>query len=311
MGLGMGRVERAAESMAQAMVQPGRACPQRGSGQAGAVQGPGARVHVAGFGNDERQILRQGADALQRHYSTEGIGVFRGRIGNGLGHGIHAAGGSECRRERQGQFRVIDAQRRDNDTIAPGGFTVVPGHRPQVGHLRTGVTGGQHDIGQVQVESQGLAKAGGGTAADGNGTVCVKPFYFRCCLVECFAGHVHQGPVEQSRRLVAQQADYLLSGIRLVRRRQHQGAGVAQFRQFFRQAFTGAGGENDVPRKRRIVKIHLLFYSIVPDFTNNFQHLVFMGFDLRRHHQLGAERFKWFVAGERRFVRAAGLKQSA
>ena len=54
MGLGMGCVERAAESVAQTMMQAGRAGSQRGGGHTGAVHGPGTRVHVVGFGDYER-----------------------------------------------------------------------------------------------------------------------------------------------------------------------------------------------------------------------------------------------------------------
>ena len=121
MRLCMGQIERAAERVAELVVERHADGAEAGSAEPGAVERIGPCLPIRGPFDHDRQRARQGADGFIRHDADERIAVLRVERFDGMGDRVDAAGARNRRRQAQRQGR----HRRSRPRAGPLGLVWV------------------------------------------------------------------------------------------------------------------------------------------------------------------------------------------
>ncbi len=173
MHLGVRQIEGAAERVAQLVVQGEADRAERRGAQPGAVERIAARGDISRIGHDARQAAGQRGDALFRHQ----VGKRRRLDGierlDRVRDRIHAAGGRDGPRQRDGEFGIVDHGARHHLGVGAGGLDPVRGDAPQRRHLRAGIGRRHGEQRQAGVAGDHLAQPDGRAAADRDDAVGV------------------------------------------------------------------------------------------------------------------------------------------
>ncbi len=222
------QVERAAQGVAQLVVQRHGRGPEHRAAQPGALLGPGPGVAVGGVGDQLRQRPQQRAHAPLGHRRRRGRGIGGPQRLDGVRHRVEPAGHRHVDRQPQGQVGVVEHRDRQHPGVAPGALAAGVGQPPHRGHLRPRVRRGDGDDGQSVHQRDGLAQPDRRPAADRHAPVGPELGGPRGDPVGDGDRHVHPRLGQHRRAAVTQQRGDLVTCAALLRGAQHQHPGQPQ-----------------------------------------------------------------------------------
>nr|WP_236554357.1 hypothetical protein [Nocardioides sp. AX2bis] len=171
--LGVGEVPRAAEDVADLVVQPGAGAGEGRGGEVGAVQAAGAGGEVAAVGHDAAERRGEGPDALGGGGVEDGVAAGRPERVDAVGQRVEAAGDGEVDGEADRELGVVDDHPGQDDGVGAGGLGAALGEAPDGRGLRAGVGGGDRDDREAGGQRDRLGQPGGRAAADAEDEVGV------------------------------------------------------------------------------------------------------------------------------------------
>ena len=132
-GLGMREVERAAQDVADLVVQPGTGRGERDGGQVRAVKGLLASLDSGRVGGDERQALAEGTDSFGAEGCVDRVHAGAPHRVDAVGHAVQAGGHGHIHRKGQCQCRVVDDRDGQDGRVHSSGLPGCFGQAPHVG----------------------------------------------------------------------------------------------------------------------------------------------------------------------------------
>jgi hypothetical protein len=133
--LGVGKIEGAAEHVADLVVQPG---PRGGEGhrrEVAAVEGLLPRPEIVGILDDAGQSQRQGTGPFQGERLVDRVGLRCPQGVDAVGQAVQPGRDRQAHREGPGEGGVVDHGGREHAVVDPGGLGSLLGHAPHVGGL--------------------------------------------------------------------------------------------------------------------------------------------------------------------------------
>jgi hypothetical protein len=159
-------VVRAAQHVADLVVDPGSCRAERRAREVRRDEHVSPGVEVVWLADDARQAVPQEADPLLGEDRRDR--VCRGRVHrlDAMREGVHAGGGGDTGRQREGQDRVVDDDAWLYAGIAAGLLAGSRREPPDRCRLGSGVCRRHRHDRHVELERHGLGKPGGRAASD-------------------------------------------------------------------------------------------------------------------------------------------------
>ncbi len=163
--LGMRQPERAAEHMAELVMQRHAGATQHRTAEPGASERPGAGIEVAGTPGQHRQRLGHRRDRLGGEQAEHRIAIAGVKPLDSMGERIQPRIRGQPRRKAQRQRHVVDHRLRPDRRVAAGRLPAIGRLAEDVGHLGAGVCRRHHHLVGAGAQRDRLAEPDGRPSA--------------------------------------------------------------------------------------------------------------------------------------------------
>lgn len=213
-GLGVGKVESSTKSVAELVVKGHSDGTKAGAAQPSSVKGElaglggGGVLNNLGKGNGERP------DSLKSEEGGNGVGVGSVEGLDGVRNGVNTRGRAHSNGEGHGEVNIVDDGSGKDLGVGAGLLDTGGGLSQNRGHLRSGIGGGDTDVGKSSANAHGLSKSNGRTSSNGDQAVGGSGLHELERLIGDLGGCVHSRAGEDSSDLEVGEEGLDILGLR-------------------------------------------------------------------------------------------------